>query len=646
VPFVLKEPKTAAAEAKKEKEGKKPKRQWRQHDHQPEDENGNDKKRSWVKRLGRRKSEHADVDAADKVAESLEHLAAGAASNVTGGNVTASVAAEDVATLTDDIVDLIEEINDRVYNGTATLLNNLTAGIDERLNRLPEKSATELSTYLTDLAKEVQRAQRDEMERQVAEIERRFIEPLEDLAFSDAPLFETKKGKAAKDAAKNAPAAVNSTELILLGENSTLGETRKMKTADILKNFNVAPFYYSIALVIRWARKATAPSLYLLSAYKTLASVIKSNTKPRRKEHLIGGENMQAGWKRTGEIAAKGAFARKWAVLRRSAEIWSYFSSFYLKDRRITAKYNSGRWSEEKMKAERSKLGAEITQNLLKLGPVRILVSHSISAGTVPVCISCDEPTLTSVCLLIIVPFAMVDIKTFIKVGQLFSTRLDIVPKEYIDQLKQLQDDVPAFSGDLAVQIIEDELGKPIDEIFDEFNRTSLAAASLGQVHVARKGKELLAVKIQRQYLRELFEVDLGQLRQVAVFADAVDLTSEGGVFDKNTQRDWLSVFEENKRLLYEEIDYMNEMSNCDRFRNNFDNVKFRYIRVPKTYPEYTTEKVMAMEYLPGIKVTDKKAIIEAGLDPVDISVKMAESFLEQLCRHGFFHSGERALLP
>ena len=495
-------------------------------------------------------------------------------------------------TLAEDLVDLMAEINERVSNGTASMLRNITDGIDDKLVRLPEKSAEEFMNYLGDLSTKIQFAQEQEFQRQIAELDRRILRPLENLAFSDVPLLEARYQS---DQVDGTDAAKPAEELILMGANSTLEATRRMRTKDILRNWNVAPFYYTFALVVRWARKASYPSIYLLSFYRSLASVIKSNTKGKgRTPKEMTGDNLQAGWKRTGEIAAKGPIAKRWAILRRSAEIWAYFSSFYLKDRRINAKYTSGKWSEEKYKEERRKLGKEITQNLLKLGP------------------------------------------TFIKVGQLFSTRIDIVPREYIESLSQLQDNVPGFSGDTAVRIIESELGKPIDELFDEFDRTPLAAASLGQVHVARNGNKKIAIKIQRQFLRELFEVDLGQLRQVAIFADALDLQAEGGLLDRNTQRDWVSVFEENKRLLYEEIDYINEMRNAQRFAKNFDSPKFRHIRIPAVYSEYTTDKVLAMEYVPGIKITDKETILAAGLDPVDISVKMAESFLEQLCRHGF----------
>ncbi|KAL3902756.1 MAG: hypothetical protein SGILL_010709, partial [Bacillariaceae sp.] len=425
----------------------------------------------------------------------------------------------------------------RINEGSTELVENITNVMDEQLTQMPDSAAQELAEYLADLANKIQKAQMEEVQRQMEEFEKLFVSPLERVAFSDAPLFELDQKKVQKINYTIADEALKEDrELILAGANSTLSKSSRLRTGEIIRNFNVAPMYYSVALLYRWFRKASYPSVYLLSAYKGLASVVKTRGGPRRRyrrrskqmtdeDYIRDAEAFQSGWKRTGQIAAKGPWARKWAILRRSAEVWAYFSSFYLKDRRIANKYNSGKWSEEKFKEERSKLGAEITQNLLRLGP------------------------------------------TFIKVGQLFSTRIDIVPKEYIDQLKLLQDDVPPFSGETAVEIIEEELGKPIDEVYDTFERKALAGASLGQVHLATKGDETYAVKVQRKYLRELFEVDLGQLRQLAVFADAVDVTSEGGLFDKNTQRDWLSVYEENKRLLYEEIDYKNELKNGQKFK-------------------------------------------------------------------------------
>mmetsp|Transcript_4007 Transcript_4007/g.9648 ORF Transcript_4007/g.9648 Transcript_4007/m.9648 type:complete len:956 (-) Transcript_4007:27-2894(-) len=525
------------------------------------------------------------------------------------GNETDAIDLGEIATNVNvSMVELMDEISKRISDGSTEIMEDITKVLDEQL-QLSDTKSQELSEYVAGLANKIRQAQEEEVQRQINELQKVFVEPLERVAFSDAPLYEM---------AGTEQEAVNTTEvveiqpkLILAGENSTLKRSAlKGSTRELISNLNVAPLYYSVALIYRWASKSkrtlAMPSLYLMSAYKNLASIIKTSGGPRKsrrkeedttyEQYLKDAEAFQTGWKRTGEIAAKGPWAKKWAVLRRSAEVWAYFSSFYLKDRRICKKFENGKWSEEQFSAERSKLGEEITQNLLRLGP------------------------------------------TFIKVGQLFSTRIDIVPKEYIEQLKLLQDNVPPFSGDTAVEIIERELGKPIDQIYDTFEKKALAGASLGQVHLATKGDLEFAVKVQRRYLKDLFEVDLGQLRQLAVFADAIDMTSEGGLFDQNTQRDWVSVYEENKRLLYEEIDYENELRNGVKFRENFNKPKWKHIRVPNVYPEYSSSQVLTMEYAPGVKITDMEKIAELGLDPIDISTKSAEAFLEQLCRHGFFH--------
>jgi predicted unusual protein kinase regulating ubiquinone biosynthesis (AarF/ABC1/UbiB family) len=136
-----------------------------------------------------------------------------------------------------------------------------------------------------------------------------------------------------------------------------------------------------------------------------------------------------------------------------------------------------------------------------------------------------------------------------------------------------LQDQVPGFPGDLAVKIIEEELGKPIEELFDTFDRKYIAAASLGQVHLATMGGKKLAIKVQRQGLKKLFDMDLKNIKLLAIILDKFDPKSDGA------QRDWASIYDESAKLLYREIDYELEALNSIRFKENFANVP--WVKVP-----------------------------------------------------------------
>ncbi|MCF2145249.1 AarF/ABC1/UbiB kinase family protein [Desmonostoc muscorum LEGE 12446] len=219
---------------------------------------------------------------------------------------------------------------------------------------------------------------------------------------------------------------------------------------------------------------------------------------------------------------------------------------------------------------------------------------------------------------------------TFIKVGQLFSTRADIFPVEYVEELAKLQDKVPAFSYEQVEAIIEQELGKKIPELFQNFEPIPLAAASLGQVHkaVLHTG-EAVVIKVQRPGLKKLFEIDLQILKGITRYFQNHPKWGKG--------RDWLGIYEECCRILWEEIDYLNEGRNADTFRRNFRG--YDWVKVPKVYWRYTTSRVLTLEYVPGIKISQYEALEAAGLDRKTIARQGAQAYLLQLLNSGFFHA-------
>ena len=219
---------------------------------------------------------------------------------------------------------------------------------------------------------------------------------------------------------------------------------------------------------------------------------------------------------------------------------------------------------------------------------------------------------------------------TFIKVGQLFSTRADLFPTEYVEELSKLQDRVPAFSYEQVKQIIESDLGKPIQTLYRSFDPIPLAAASLGQVHRAQlhSGEEVV-VKVQRPGLKRLFEIDLAILKGIAKYFQNHPDWGRG--------RDWLGIYEECCRILWLEIDYLNEGRNADTFRRNFNQED--WVCVPRVYWRYASPRVLTLEYLPGIKISHYEALEAAGLDRKRLAHLGAQAYLHQLLNDGFFHA-------
>jgi ubiquinone biosynthesis protein len=219
---------------------------------------------------------------------------------------------------------------------------------------------------------------------------------------------------------------------------------------------------------------------------------------------------------------------------------------------------------------------------------------------------------------------------TFIKLGQVLSTRPDLVPPDFATELSKLQQDVPAFPFDKVRAIVEAELGKPLGEIFERFDEKSIAAASIGQVHRARlRDGDEVVVKVQRPDIEALVEVDLEILLHLALLA-------ERHVEDLRSYRP-SRIVEEFTRVLERELDFRTEASHLERFAGDFLNDDTVY--VPKVYRPYTTRHVLTLEYVEVIPVLELEALTRAGLDPQVIAQRGAELTLKQIFVHGFFHA-------
>ncbi|MBW4565767.1 MAG: AarF/ABC1/UbiB kinase family protein [Mojavia pulchra JT2-VF2] len=217
----------------------------------------------------------------------------------------------------------------------------------------------------------------------------------------------------------------------------------------------------------------------------------------------------------------------------------------------------------------------------------------------------------------------------YIKIGQALSTRPDLVPPTYLEELTRLQDQLPPFPNEIAYQFIEEELGAPPAEIYTELSAEPIAAASLGQVYKGKlKTGEEVAVKVQRPDLKERITIDLYILRRLAGWAQKQF---------KRIRSDLVGILDELGDRIFEEMDYIHEGENAERFFQLYGHIKDIY--VPKIYWEYTNRRVLTMEWINGIKLTQTAEIKAQGIDARYLIEVGVQCSLRQLLEHGFFHA-------
>jgi ubiquinone biosynthesis protein len=219
---------------------------------------------------------------------------------------------------------------------------------------------------------------------------------------------------------------------------------------------------------------------------------------------------------------------------------------------------------------------------------------------------------------------------SFIKLGQLLSSRPDLITVPFADELKKLQDEVPPFPAHEAKQIIESEFRGPLEDIFSSFDERPVAAASIAQVHKARllDGSDVI-VKVQRPGIREQIESDINILFTIARLLDRY--VSESRFFNP------IGIVDEFSRTIRKELDFAEEGRNCSRFRRNFEQNPDIYI--PRIYPQYVTEKTLVMERVNGTRIDDIGAIDRMGFDRRELAKTGVDAFFKQILEDGFFHA-------
>ena len=217
----------------------------------------------------------------------------------------------------------------------------------------------------------------------------------------------------------------------------------------------------------------------------------------------------------------------------------------------------------------------------------------------------------------------------FIKAGQALSTRPDLVSPLVLEELSALQDQLPPFSNTMAMACVAEDLGAPVEQLFKQLSEEPISAASLGQVY---KGQlpdgRAVAVKVQRPGLREQITLDLYIVRKMALWIKR---------YTRFVRSDLVGLVDELGTRVFEEMDYIHEAENAERFaslhRHN------QRIKVPEIYRDLTNRRVLTMEWIEGIKLTQVKEVQALGLDPEDMINVGVNCSLEQLLEHGYFHA-------